>query len=288
MAAPIGFILLTHAAPGQIQRLVRRLNRLFASPPIVCHHDFSKCSLAADEFPPNVKFVCPHIQTGWAQFNVVEANVNAFRLMYANGDGPEWVVMLSGADYPIKNGQQILQDLQSGQWDAHIHHELIAPKRLKRDWQRQCHLRYFLQPIRIPRVVHKLVRLPNRLVKWFVPFSDNFQCYAGSQWFSASRRAACYLVEWRDRQTSFTEYCRRISHFSEEVYFQTVLGNSALRLHNENYRYTDWVAGGSHPKTLGLEDLPKLVSSHCHFARKVSSTDPALLDQVDKIVDGTA
>ena len=40
---PIGFVVLTHSNPPQITRLIRCLNALYSSPPIVLHHDFSQC-----------------------------------------------------------------------------------------------------------------------------------------------------------------------------------------------------------------------------------------------------
>ena len=56
----LGFVILTHDNPPQILRLINRLVSMFDNPPIVCHHDFSKCDLDTNLFPPNVSFVLPH------------------------------------------------------------------------------------------------------------------------------------------------------------------------------------------------------------------------------------
>jgi hypothetical protein len=71
--------------------------------------------------------------------------------------------------------------------------------------------------------------------------------------------------------------------FSEESYFQCVLANAPqLKLHNCDYRYVDWSANEAHPKTLTMEDLPSLVASPCHFARKFDAgVDARVLNSLD-------
>ena len=55
----IGFVLLTHHQPQQIDRLLAQLNKMFNYPPIVCHHDFDKCPLSVDHLSKNIEFVRP-------------------------------------------------------------------------------------------------------------------------------------------------------------------------------------------------------------------------------------
>ena len=61
MGVRIGFSILSHNEPEQLLRLVKTLNAMFGDPPIVCHHNFSQCSLDEALFPTNVRFVHPHI-----------------------------------------------------------------------------------------------------------------------------------------------------------------------------------------------------------------------------------
>ena len=63
MSVKIGFAILSYNEPEQLLRLVKTLNAMFGDPPIVCHHDFSKCSLDEALFPSNVRFVHPHMVT---------------------------------------------------------------------------------------------------------------------------------------------------------------------------------------------------------------------------------
>ena len=294
MATNIGFVLLTHTWPQQIARLVRRLNELYESPPIVCHHDFSQCDLPLAALPKNVSFVRPHLQTRWGGFAVVEGTVRAMRQLFERSNAPDWFVLLSGTDYPIKSAAHVKRDLDDTRYDAHISVQLIDPQALQTAWQRECFGRYFTPRIRLPYFTlkrgfgWKSTRLPRWMKFPRHPFREGFRCYAGSQWFSANRDAAACIFREAERRPQFNDFCSK-ARFTEELYFQTLLMNAGgMRLNNANYRHTDWSVGFSHPKTLGMEDLPALLASTSHFARKVCGDQPALLDALDRAVDGTS
>jgi len=76
--------------------MTKRLSELFDEPPIVCHHDFSKCQLDRDLFPKNVQFVEPFIVTKWGRISVVRAGLAAIRLVYSSKQPPDWFYLLSG------------------------------------------------------------------------------------------------------------------------------------------------------------------------------------------------
>ncbi|VXD15218.1 Core-2/I-Branching enzyme [Planktothrix serta PCC 8927] len=265
---------------------------MFNYPTIVCHHDFSKCDLSVDKLPQNISFVRPHIETSWGDFSIVEATIQAIKLMYESANSPDWFILLSGSDYPIKTAKEILSDLTSSQYDAHIHHEEIIYKVYKQNvkmsliWQLLAYQRYcsyelfsipFLNPLKI-RLEHPLLTKP------FLPFSEKLRCFAGSQWFSANQRAADYIIKFHHQKNALTSHYRR-RMFTDESYFQTILANAPhLKLKNDDYRYVDWSTQGAHPKTMEMEDLPNLLSSSCHFARKFDiDVDSNILDQLDII-----
>jgi hypothetical protein len=263
MTPAIGFVLLTHNRPHMFERLVAKLGAMFDAPPIACHHDFSKCDLRVESLPGNVSLVRPHVETSWAGFSEVEATARAIRLLYESPSAPDWFVYLSGADYPVKPARQILQDLRASSSDAHINAELIRPDAFTHPWHGLCYHRY-------------CTKEPN-------PFSPGFKCYAGGQWFCANRRAAEYILEFHATRTALADHYRAL-RFTSESYFQCILANAPhLGLNEQTWRYTDWSAGGAHPKTLGMADLPALRASPAHFARKFDAdADARILDELDR------
>ncbi len=65
----------------------------------------------------------------------------------------------------------------------------------------------------------------------------------------------------------------------DESYYHTILLNDKkLRIVNQCLTYIDWNSGGAHPKTLGYEDFPKLLSSDSLFARKFPLDERLLQD----------
>ena len=292
MSSSIGFILLTHRNPPQIHRLIDHLNKMFNYPTIVCHHDFSKCDLSVDNLPKNISFVRPHIETAWGYFSIVEATIQAIKLMYESANSPDWFILLSGSDYPIKTAKEILSDLTSSKYDAHIHHEEIIYKVYKQNvkmsviWQILAYQRYCSYELfSVPFFNNPKVRLEHPLLtKPFLPFSEKLRCFGGGQWFSANHRAAEYIIKFHSQKNALISHYRS-RMFADESYFQTILANAPhLNLKNDDYRYVDWSTEGAHPKTMVMEDLPNLLTSSCHFARKFDiDVDSNILDQLDTI-----
>ncbi len=286
--SPIGFVLLTHTKPYQTLRLARRLNTLFGAPPIVCHHDFSKCALDMGLFPSNVLFVQPPVQTRWGEFSLVEATVRALSQLHAGGMGPEWTVVLSGSCYPVKPAGQILHDLQQGDYDAHLLYEPVPAPLPRRPLAEEFYRRYFKRTFRLPYLdKHGCVR---RFPVWVkvpasrLPFSPSLRCFAGSQWFSANRRAINYALDFPKKQPGLIAYFRSIL-FSDEAYFQTILANAPeFKLDSDNKVYMDWSEQQYHPKSLTSEDLPKITASSALFARKIDmDTNSDLMNALDQI-----
>lgn len=291
MASDIGFILSTYDKPHQSIRLVKTLNRIFDRPPIVCHHNFSQCALSTSIFPENVSFVQPHTDTKWAQFSFVESLVRSIKQMYETQNSPDWFVLLSGSDYPIKSSAQVVHDLNSRSYDAHIRFERIDPNLFENNWQRLCFDRYCTKHFSFPSLTRRLrptrrvlAIKRSRLTARFFPFSSQLRCFAGSTWFSANRRAAEHIVEFHETRPDLANRYRKV-YCPDESYFQTILANAShLRLNNNNWRYIDFSAGGAHPRTLDCEDLPKLLQSSAHFARKFDiDFDARILDELDAI-----
>jgi hypothetical protein len=288
----IGFVLITHSKPNQMLRLMDRLLKLFGEPKIVCHHDFGQCPVSVDDFPPSVTFVRPHLDTKWGAFSVVLAILAAMRTLYEDADNPDWFVLLSESDYPIKSGARIVYELENSSYDAYLEHELIDPRELRGEFQRCCYRRYFGKNIRVPRLNRRLqvtwrpFQLESRLLPILnAPFSNRFRCFAGETWFAANRDCAEHILRFHEENRALARrYAQRDN--VDESYIHSILGNNShLRVANNCKRYADWSEGTSHPKILTIDDLPALKKSDAHFARKFDSTvDSMVLDRLDEIL----
>lgn len=297
MTPTVGFVLPTYKNPQQILRLLDRLDHMFASPPIACHHDFSKSYLPAEQLGSNVTLVHPHLITGWGVFSVVEGTMRALQTLYQTPPGPDWFILVSEADYPIKPATHILRNLSSTPYDVHMHHELISYRAYERDWQRMCYDRYCTYRFRVPfldsglRPTRRTVTLRHPfLTRPFLPFASNLRCFAGEHWFCANRKAAHHLISFHESRPALANHYRRLERYGvvipDESYYHTVLCNAPhLSVSQDNWRYVDWSRGGANPKTLTLDDMPRLRESTAHFARKFDiDVDARILDELDDLV----
>ncbi len=311
MSTTIGFVVVSHDKPAQLLRLIRRLMKLYGNPPIVCHHDFSKCSLEGFDFPKEVTFVRPHIETKWGGISVCLAFVAALHAMYQRADSPDWFVFLSGADYPVRPAQTVLDQLSLGGFDAYLDHRLVeypwtpdpsvkyAPYAFDSAawvplaYDRYVALRFWLpwyswarrKPVKI--IVGNL--RSQVLIRLFTPFSETLKCYGGSGWFTCNRKAAERLLAQNlENRSLLAHYSRKFA--ADESLSQTILCNQPdLKISKNDMRYIDGSLGGPHQKTLGMEDVPGILASGAHFARKFDLAKGAeVFDAIDAAVDAAS
>jgi hypothetical protein len=292
----IGFVLLTHANEDQAFRLTDTLNDVFGDPPIVAHHDFSQTAFKTSRFPSNVRFVRPHVNTKWGTISLVHATLLALRKLYEES-APDWFYLISGSDYPIKPRSAVEGDLQNSPYDVYIRLKKIDHRRVpekvrtdtggleSRSYARLAYERYvgrslpipsWRHPFRGPAALHLRLLNPT-LLRSLNPFTDDYFCYTGDQWFAANRRAANILLS--------PENERIIKYFSgrfppDEAVCSTIFGNSPnLRISRESKHFICWEPG-LHPRSLSDCDLPEILRSNAHFARKFAPGAP-VLDRID-------
>jgi hypothetical protein len=115
-------------------------------------------------------------------------------------------------------------------------------------------------------------------------FGPGFHCYGGS--FFCTLRAECarYVRDCARDNPDLVAYFRTVLA-PEETFVHSVLVNSGkFNLSTDYKRYIDWTGcTHTHPRTLGIEDLGKLLASDAHWARKLDlSKDTRLFDILDK------
>jgi hypothetical protein len=286
----IGFAILTYNEPEQLLRLVKTLSATFDAPPIVCHHDFSKCSLDEALFPPNVRFVHPHILTRWGHITVPLVALRALSLLRKCSE-PDWFVLLSGSDYPVRPADQIVAELSNSNYDLFLDNREILyrpdlsgqtaqygfgrPSWIALAYDRYCAFPLFwwprpsrkalfssVFPFRKERV---LIRHPI-MIRWF-QLNRPSRIFGGAFWFQANRKAIDRLLD-DPFLPMLVRYYRKRKVPEESIFHSVLCSQPDLRICKDHKRYEDWTSGGSHPKWLEVSDVPKIHASGAHFARK--------------------
>jgi hypothetical protein len=302
MSNRIGFVILSHANPPQLLRLVRTLRRIYDDPPIACHHDFSQCALSRTDFPSSVYFVQPHVRTRWGQYSVVDASLRALDLLYQKA-APEWFVLLSAADYPTMQPERVLKELASSDVDALLDYREVrkvspeslfsdtddarphfeSPGNLALAWRRYVGLNVWFPIVRKgPRIGRYTIYTSFSALR--SPFDLQFKCFYGDFWLSANQKAVEILLKPTKKHLQLRRHLRLRSN-PDECYYHTVLANAPqLKISKHYRRFSNWRGGpGFHPKELGLGDLSAIISANAYFARKFNLQSP-VLDELDKIL----
>jgi hypothetical protein len=120
--------------------------------------------------------------------------------------------------------------------------------------------------------------------------------YAGHGSWALSRDACKYIVEFARSNSHLENYFRNTST-SDEMFFHTILGNSAFRPRTRrSFVYVDWRTPGHHPRLLTEEHVrlfeaqgkvwveDEWGAGEMLFARKFSDTALDLVDQVDEMI----
>lgn len=286
----IGFLILTHDNPKQSLTLLSKLNQLYDYPPIAWHHDFSKSAFPESKITTNVSMVKNYVKTSWGTFSLVEAKLKALRLLYSVSS-PKYYVTLSGTDYPVKSGKDVLQRLDDLKGDVFIRSAVISFGNFDKKWKKQYYDRYCSVKFLFQRksennlkVVSQVTLFRNpAITKFFNPFNKNLQCWAGEFWYTGNAKAAQYLLNYVEEDPDGLIEHYKTTKIPDESIFQTIF-NNASQLHciNQNFRYIDWSEGLPHPKTIRTEDVCKIQESSAHFARKFDSVKSA---EAMKLID---
>jgi hypothetical protein len=321
----LGYAVLSHRDPPQVERVVDRLVAGDDDVLVMIRHDpfalagsrpFSRAawsgpaservvggaSLAADR----VTVVDATRPTGWGTFAFTESLLEAMR--WAVGPaGRDWLIVLSGQDYPARPLSQLGEHLAAAGADAFLEVAAIGDGRVpsgRRDAGAELYrYRYAVGP---PAAL-----LPSRCVAWLLrasgrqrfvsvqrnprtdrlligyrspgsPFSRAFPPVKGRTWFAVNRRAIERILSFVGAHPGYVRHYRR-TFFSSESFFHTILLNDPrLRIHQTDLHYEQWGAHDPSPETLGPEDLPEIRRSGAFFVRKVDATSGPLLDLLDR------
>jgi hypothetical protein len=316
----VAFLVLNHRQPEQLVRLLGALRSQLPDSPVVIHHDGSRVEIPEALVEPfdNVHLLQSGRRIFWGDSSITDVCCWAMTWMHENLEF-DWMVLLSAQDYPIKPLAGLADDLARDGADAVFQSKLISqlPTMHERIVMRQ---RYFYQyrPARVVRPesrfgsvtaslrrrtrnlvgalniaqpLFKLYRLPDGMpyrVGWRAyktPFSSDWPCWKGSQWFALSRGALDYTLTYLADHPEYVDYYRRTMVPDESMLATVVLNAPHLRVSRRDVTYTRWSGPREHPDIFQAADLPELTAVPQYFARKFDIyADAGILDALDQLI----
>lgn len=307
------YLILSHNKLDQLLRLIKTLRAGSPESAILLHHDAK--SALPDMGKLNeiggVYLVEPRVPVQWGDVSQLDALLGCITYAIQKLDF-SWIAVISGQDYPLRHLAVIEAELRDTSYDAFVKATPVATG----PYRTRYYLRYYPMPgfhyaYLFPRPLlsamawlrcefnrrQSLLRIEGGsrgtarrlgIRALSQPFSDDFVCYKGSDWFTLSRRAVEYLISSSQNRPEVLEHYRR-TFIPSESYYQTVLCNAKeLKICDDHRHFIVWEAATSHPKTLTIHDLDVMVQSGKDWGRKFDTTvDSAVLDALDRIVLGS-
>jgi hypothetical protein len=271
----IAYLVMSYTRPELVRRLVARLR----GGVVAVHHDPRFVALGDVD-----ALLVPPTPVEWGHGSQLAAILRS--LAWLREHEWNWLVLLSGQDYPVRPVAAIEADLLAADVDAFIRHKPIPPRVLRRGAVDEFARRYTYRWRKIKATgTFNFARLdPFLQVRTLpsgtylgLPARPPLPVFHGSDWFSLSRRAVDAVLAAPDAV---------VDHFLHtiiptEAFVHTVLASSGLRLADDHRRYAVFEAPSSpSPRVFGLGDVDEVLASGADFARKFE--DERVLDAIDR------
>jgi hypothetical protein len=278
----LAYIVPAHQNPSQVERLLRRLASDGAT--FVVHVDlrageevFDRTRRLTSDL--DVRFVDRHV-CFWGGFGFVAAALKGIDALVRGSIPFDYAILLSGQDYPLRSPQGIETFFAQSEGRSYMTHRRLPysawDPRGGFDRIEKWHL--------VSRhALHLRLLWKRRIPGHLTPFG-------GEAWWNFSRPVAEYVHEFVAGNRRYVRFFEHVLHPSE-LFFQTIVMNSPHAEHvvDDHLRYIDWGRDLSRPKSLGVDDLERIVTSGKLFARKFDAgVDSAILDRLDEHIDREA
>jgi hypothetical protein len=290
------FLVVSHRNPDQVLRLVRGLRESPAAT-VVVRHDQRHSRLDAGALArAGAVALADDIDVEWGEWSHLRMLIGALGRIAAELD-PDWVVALSGQDYPLRPLDEVEKRLATAGYDAF----LAAAWELQTDKlppppAEDFFLRYAYLHLRAPR---NLPHLPSRLkpVAYVrdvprrfglrrprLPFGESVRCWVSSDWPTLNRRALETVLRTARAERRLMRHYRRTVAASESFFATALMNDPRLRVSGEDRRFARFSPRSPNPDVLTSADLDELKASGAEFARKFDTeVDGRVLDLLDEL-----
>jgi Core-2/I-Branching enzyme len=301
----IAYIIIAHKCPDLLIRLVHRLHTprsifLIHVDKRTARKQYYEMASGLNHLP-NV-ILLPRNNCHWGDFGHVRATLTGLKYLFNNHIEFDYVMLLTGQDYPIKPNDYIASFLMEANGKEFISYynfpnpywgEDVLPRRIEL-W----HFRFLEDwPFRMLRA---FVHLPtnkqfNSRIKSIIFSSVNMMFskrklpgvmkpFGGPGYWCITRRCAKFINTFVDNNSKFVKFFKYVD-CPDEIFFHTIIMNSSLSCNviNNDLRCID-ISEKKGPRIWQKHDLQILAQSNALIARKF---DTAIDSEILNLIDTT-
>lgn len=290
----LAYLILAHQDPRQFGRLVHALGK---DCEIYVHVD-AKSDLRAFAKAAGdrrVVFTRNRFTVSWAGIRMVDAEMELIRTALEHSRHHSHQILLSGADYPVRPQEELVEFLRSHGDAEHLN--FLDMRESPDVYALHVSKKHFREPLlgsRWPavRFVDRALRKALRSLALPNPWREDVVPCFGSQWFCLTRACAAYVLTYHEDNPWFRELNRQTMS-PDEHYIHTIVGNSRFLEAAGGFqpfaRRGTWRMANLHVihpslrKWYTLDDWDEVAATDRFFLRKVRTADAEpLLDRIDE------
>ena len=294
------YFIQTHKNPNQIYRLVRTIKKSSPTAQILIGHDSTSCHLdmAPLQDLPEVTLLKGNARAIRGDFSLLQPYFNAINWLFEHNSDFEWLVYISGQDYPTQSLSKVEDFLSKTDYDGFMKYFDAFSNQCLWD-ESEVLKRYFCQYYRLPGWTGRFLLRMWKIQEFtpiifsvfygsliglrakITPFDKSFLCYGGYQWHTLSRKCVQYIKDFVNQNPEIISYYQK-TLVPDESLVQTILINSNFfKICNNNKRYVDFTGTDSgHARILANKDYETITNGSFHFARKFDQ-NADILDMLD-------
>jgi len=280
----LAYLITAHKNPVQLARLVRSLN--YQNVEFYIHIDqkvdlepfINELNKLVTE---NIYLIKKRTNVIWAGFSQVESILNSIDEILKRGADFDYLITLTGQDYPIKNNKLI-----------HDFFEMARGKQLIEqfpdiEWRIGRTMSYSFRYIksRLLIAVLSCLKAKNLMNRFFPKQNvDLGRLYFGPAFFRITRECAQFILDYTKNHSKYVNLFK-YAEYADECFFHTIIFNSpfAGNIVNNSLSYMRWVPGKAHTDVLTIHDYSTLEASDRFFARKFDAeVDEDILNMIDR------
>ena len=242
----------------------------------------------------NVYFTEKRLPVYWGEFSLVQATLLLLRRALESPQNPDYCVLVSGSDYPLRSSGYIRTFLDKNRGTEFMN--LVRVPAPVKPLSRINTLRFSShRPVR--RFAARVLAKFGLSQRDYRKYLGSLEPCSGSQWWALTRDACQYTLEFVEHNQHVVRYFEDM-FAPDEAFFHTILGNSEFGFRiRRNLHYENWPAQGGHPAMIKDQDIALFKrqdkvglndvfgDGELLFARKFSDDSIELLQRMDDIIE---
>ncbi len=277
----VAHLIMAHKNPSQLLRLIKKLEHPEAD--FFIHIDKKVDITYFHELSdlPQVNFIKNRTLVNWGGYSTTNAILTSVKEVLDLDENYDFINLLSGQDYPLRNTQIIHDHLAKNTGKNFISYDEESI------WLLEAKERY--KKYHFTDFNFKGKHFIEKIVNWITPnrtFPLKMKIYGGAKgtWWTITPECASYVcqsVNSSKKLHAFLKFCWG----SDEFLISTLIMNSPFKNStiNDNFRYIFFPPKSARPKNLLIGDFEQLISSEMLFARKFETdVDIKILAEIDR------